>query len=86
MSFVLLFFIFFIFYFFCLFGISWAAPTAYGGSQARCPIGAVAASLCHSHSNVGSELRLQPTPQLTATPDPQPTEQGQGSNLQPHGS
>ena len=28
---------------------------------------------------------LQPTPQLPATPDPQPTEQGQGSNLQPHG-
>ena len=28
---------------------------------------------------------LQPTPQLTATPDPQPTERGQGSNPQPHG-
>ena len=28
----------------------------------------------------------QPIPQLTATPDPQHTEQGQGSNLQPHGS
>ena len=26
------------------------------------------------------------TPQLTATPDPQSTEQGQGSNPQPHGS
>ena len=26
------------------------------------------------------------TPQLTATPDLQPTEQGQGSNPQPHGS
>ena len=49
-------------------------------------IGAVAASLHHSHSNVGSELRLRPTSQLTATLDPQPTEQGQGSNLQPHGS
>ena len=45
-----------------------AAPAAYGDSQAREQIGAVAASLCHS--NVGSELRLQPTPQLMATPDP----------------
>ena len=34
------------------------------------PIGAVAAGLHHSHSNVGSELRLRPTPQLTATLDP----------------
>uniref|UniRef100_A0A8D1PF60 RRM domain-containing protein n=1 Tax=Sus scrofa TaxID=9823 RepID=A0A8D1PF60_PIG len=53
----------------CLFAISWAAPGAYGGSQARGPIGAVAAGLCQSHSNTGSEPRLQPTPQLTATPD-----------------
>ena len=49
--------------------ISWAAPAAYGGSQARGRIGAVATSLRQSHSNVGSEPRLQPTPQLTATPD-----------------
>ena len=47
-----------------------AAPVAYGGSQARDRIGAAAAGLCHSHSNVGSETHLQPTPQLTATPDP----------------
>ena len=68
-----------LFFFFCLFvfcffvvvvAISWAAPAAYGGSQARGLIGAVAASLCQSHSNSGSEPRLQPTPQLTATPDP----------------
>ena len=58
------------FLFFCLFGISWAAPAAYGDSQARGPIGAVAIGLRQSHSNVGSEPRLQPTPQLTATPDP----------------
>ena len=38
----------------CLFGISWAAPTAYGGFQARGLIGAVATSLCQSHSNAGS--------------------------------
>ena len=59
---------------------------AYGGYQARGQIGAVAASRHQSHSNTGPEQRLQPTPQLTATPDCQPTEQGQGSNLQPHGS
>ena len=47
-----------------------AAPVAYGGSQARGLIGAVAAGLCHSHSNVGSEQCLRPTPQLMAMPDP----------------
>ena len=61
-------------------------PPAYGGSQARGLIRAVAVGLHQSHSNVGSEAGLQPTPQLTATPDPQPTEQGQGSNPQPHSS
>ena len=44
-----------------------AAP---GGSQARGRIGALAASLHQSHSKVGSKLCLQPTPQLTAAPDP----------------
>ena len=43
-----------------------AVPAAYGGSQASGVIGAVATS----HSNAGPELRLRPTPQLTATPDP----------------
>ena len=38
------------------------------------------------YSNTRSEPHLRTTPQLTATPDPQPTEQGQGSNPQPHGS
>ena len=47
-----------------------AAPTAYGGSQARGPIRAVSASLRHSHSDARSELCLRPTPQLTVTPDP----------------
>ena len=70
---------FFVFLFvFYLFAISWAAPETYGGSQARGQIGAVAADLCQSHSNVGSELPLRPTPQLRAMPDRQPTEQGQG--------
>ena len=72
--------IFILFFVFCLFR---AAPVAYGGSQARGWIGAVATSLCHS--NTGSEPHLQPTPQLMVVPDPQPTEQGQGSNLCPHG-
>ena len=35
-----------------------AALAAYGGSQARDPIRAIGAGLCHSHSNVGSELHL----------------------------
>ena len=47
-----------------------ATPVAYGGSQARCLIGATAAGLCHSYRNARSKLRLQPTPQLMATPDP----------------
>ena len=55
-----------VFFFFLLFR---AAPVAYGGSQARDLIGAVATSLCQRHSNAGSEPRLQPTSQLTATPD-----------------
>jgi len=42
--------------------------------QARGPIGAVAAGLHHSHSNARSEPCLRPTPQLTAMPDPRPTQ------------
>ena len=52
-------------FFFCLVAFSRAAPSAYGDSQARGPVG-----LHQSHSNMGSEPCLQPTPQLTATPDP----------------
>ena len=43
---------------------------AYAGSQARGPVGAVAAGLSHRHSNVGSEPHLQPTLQLRAALDP----------------
>ena len=50
-----------------------ASHATYGGSQARGQIGATAAGLYHSHSNSGSELHLPPTPQLTATLDPQST-------------
>ena len=42
--------------FFCL--CFRVAPMAYGISQARGQIGATAVGLCHSHSNVGSELCL----------------------------
>ena len=56
--------------FVCVCVISWATPTAYRGSQTRGQIGAAATSLCQSHSNTGSELCLQPTPQLMAMPDP----------------
>ena len=45
-----------------------ATPAVYGGSQARGPTRATAASL--RHSNAGSELHLRPTPQLAATLDP----------------
>ena len=45
---------FFFFFFFCLFAISRATPVAYGGSQARRRIGAIAAGPHHSHSNAGS--------------------------------
>ena len=46
-----------------------AASVAHGGSQARVRIGATAAGRHHSHSNAGSEPRLQPAPQFTAAPD-----------------
>ena len=47
---------------------------AYAGSQARGQTGAVAAGRHHSHSHATSEPRLQPTPQLMATSDLEPTE------------
>ena len=53
-----------LFFLFCLFR---ATPLAYGSSQARGPIWAVAASLHHSHSYTRSEPCLWPTPQLKAT-------------------
>ena len=56
--FILFYFILFIYLFIYLsifLAISWAAPVAYGGSQARGRIGAVATGLRQSHSNAGSE-------------------------------
>ena len=70
------------FFFFWLYR---STPSAYRHSQVRDHIGAAAASLHLSHSNLGSELHLRPIPQLMATTDAQPREQGQGSNLNPHG-
>ena len=72
---------FFPFFFFLLFRVT---PLAYGSSQARGRIIATAAGLHHSHSNSEPKPCLRPTPQLKATPDPQP-EGGQRSNLNPHG-
>ena len=43
-----------------------AAPMAYGDSQARGLIGAVATGLHHSHRNTGPELHLRLIPQLMA--------------------
>ena len=59
-----------LFYFFVFLLFLWAAPVAYGGSQARGRIGDIATGLRQSHSNEGSKPHLQPTPQLTAKPDP----------------
>ena len=51
----------FSFFFFSIFR---ATPMAYGSSQARIRIRAIAASLHHSHSNAESKPRLQPILQL----------------------
>ena len=61
-----------------------AAPVAHGSSQPGW-IRAAAVAPHYSHSSEGSELHLQPTPQLMATQDPEPTERGQGSKPHPHG-
>ena len=60
--------IFFFFFVFLPFQVP--LPAAYGGSQARGLIEAVADSLRQSHSNTRSEPCLRPTSQLMATPDP----------------
>ena len=58
------------YYYYCLFAFSMAVPMAYGSSQARGLIRAVAASLRQSHSNAESKLWPRPMPQLMATLDP----------------
>ena len=62
-----LFFLFVCFLSFCPF---LGRSLAYEGSQARGLVEAVATGLRQSHSNAGSETRLQPTPQVTAALDP----------------
>jgi len=64
-------------YFFLSFVFFRASPEVCRSSQAR--------RSNQSCSNMGSQLCLRPTPQHMATPDPSPTERGQGSNLCPHG-
>ena len=67
MTHILVFLLVVVVFFFCLFR---ATSVAYGGSQARGQIKAIAAGLHHGHGNVRSELCLQPTPQLMAVPGP----------------
>ena len=59
-----------LFLFLNLFFFSGPHPWQYRGSQARGRIQPAAAGLHHRHSNARSKPRLQPTAQLTATPDP----------------
>ena len=47
-----------------------ASFAAYGSSHTRSLIRAGAAGLHHSQGNTGSEMHLQPMPQLVAMPDP----------------
>ena len=61
----------FLFIYLCIYFLLFRAEsTAYGSSQARDQNGATVAGLQHNHSNVGSEARSQPTPQLTGMLDP----------------
>ena len=53
--------------FICLFLLFRAIPTANGSSQAKGRIRATAAGLHHGHSNVGSQLHLEPAASVTYT-------------------
>ena len=54
---VFFYFLFYYYYYYFVFCLFRAAPEAHEGSQARGLIGAVAASLCQSHSNARSKPR-----------------------------
>ena len=69
----------------CLCFLFSATPATCGVSLAGARIGATPAGLCHSQSNTGSKQSLRPIAQLMATPDPQPSKRGPGSNPHPHG-
>ena len=66
------------------FAFCFLGPNPWHMEVLRLQIGATAAGLHHSHSNARSKPWLWPTSQLTATPEPQHTEQDQGSNSSPH--
>ena len=61
-----------------------AAPIAYGSSQAWGWIRASATGLHLTRWQHQIRVTSKPVLQLTATLDPQPTEQSQGSNPHPH--
>ena len=63
-------FIYLFIYLFLLFRAAPAASAGCGSSQARGRIGTIAASLRHSHNNVGSEPHLRPPHSSPAMPDP----------------
>ena len=71
----------FFFFFFCLFAFSRAAPMAYGGSQARGLIGAVATSLHQSHRNTGSVCNLHHSSQQRQILNPLSKARDQTRNL-----
>ena len=62
--------------FFFSFWLFRATPAAYGGSQARGQIGAVATSLRHSHSSARPRPCLRPNTTAHGKADPSPAEQG----------
>ena len=82
-GFYFLFCIFKVFFVFCFLR---ATPVAYGGSHARGPIRAVAASLHQSHSNARSEPHFCGYTTAHGNAGSLTTERGQESNPQPHGS
>ena len=53
--------------FYLIYSFFRATAMAYGRSQARGQIRAIAAGVGHSHSNARSQVHVQPTPQLMAT-------------------
>ena len=73
----------FVFFFFAFLGPQWHMEVHNLGVKSELwPLAYATATVTPAKS----EPRLGPTPQLTAMPDPYPTEQGQGSNPQSHGS
>ena len=68
----------------CFWSFFRATPAAYGGSQPRDQMGAVAAGLVTATATHDPSLCLQPTPQLTAMPDPYPLSESR-DQTRPHG-